>query len=739
MYKHLIIFNHFRESCITAVENSDQLETCVWISRLWSVTLDKWHQLSKKIESENLMITELDSMYKDNFSFDFKRMRDELHYILIYFEVGILSQRLAQFDLWKKFTSAYRATTSIERTRETLKLTKQFTELNYMIAIDEKIYKTWSMKKMDSNLEKIVKNFEKLNQESKIKCLEAFAESLDLVVWLRENAPQLDQLYFLVDRLSNSAGNETNTAPNFAIAKALKESGTAYASLIYKLKTSHAFTDFMELSEKVFSFLKSDPNIADKLLSVRFQVPLLERLQKEGNTEFTSLALVKQINKTGVFSVGLVSSPALTDQGLFARKLGMEDLVTLRFDQENSFRDYSFAKLNELQDLLMLMAPRKSLRDEDESSNIEYFVELFADVARLGRLIAELMERGCGFFERFVANFHCDFQSEIKQMNIIKIGDIELKTGDAATSNLIKSLCGVMEEALVFWSRIVKEMRDSHESLNHFTIAQIKYLRELIKSGASEANLRDMRSLLANLCPNFSLPKLDNAISETRNLFESIKVNNEHNFKLNVDGLGESVGVDFGKEWTKFVSDQIGPSEFGLKYLALVLDLLQEPSNYRREIPGYLVHRGEPNLIICKPSSRASFSNQVLTVLSIYSLNSKAPLPTDDEVLFCDSQTSLEELEIFLRRCFNCHGQKIYTVINSQALSYHTASELESLLFFAKIKRTENYCLVFICDKIKDEGFISSILRNNVVEPTFLDEKYIIKYLNHKLVNLKQS
>ena len=50
-----------------------------------------------------------------------------------------------------------------------------------MIAIDEKIYKTWSMKKMDSNLEKIVKNFEKLNQESKIKCLEAFAESLDLV------------------------------------------------------------------------------------------------------------------------------------------------------------------------------------------------------------------------------------------------------------------------------------------------------------------------------------------------------------------------------------------------------------------------------------------------------------------------------------------------------------------------------------------------------------------------------
>ena len=53
---------------------------------------------------------------------------------------------------------------------------------------------------------------------------------------------------------------------------------------------------------------------------------------------------------------------------------------------------------------------------------------------------------------------------------------------------------------------------------------------------------------------------------------------------------------------------------------------------------------GKPNLIVCQSQDTWNI------ILSIYMHSPELPLPSSDEVLICDHQTSLEDVELLLRR-----------------------------------------------------------------------------------------
>ena len=153
-------------------------------------------------------------------------------------------------------------------------MSKPFSQLKDLLAIDGEMYLTWTLSKMDSNLAVIVQVLDGMNEPDKLKCLTAFGEAIHLIEWLRENHKNLNDLKFLVDLISISSTNENN---NFGLdrtilAKTLKEAGSAYAALIYELKLDDDFFQFMELAKNVCAHLESDKNIAEKLLAVKDEV-----------------------------------------------------------------------------------------------------------------------------------------------------------------------------------------------------------------------------------------------------------------------------------------------------------------------------------------------------------------------------------------------------------------------------------------------------------------------------------
>ena len=104
------------------------------------------------------------------------------------------------------------------------------------------------------------------------------------------------------------------------------------------------------------------------------------------------------------------------------------------------------------------------------------------------------------------------------------------------------------------------------------------------------------------------------------------------------------------------VNKQYSPSEtfVNIEQLAVLLEILDE-NRYlvNRRALGYLTNRSAPNKITCKPHEQMSVE------LSIYAESFDQPFPESDEALFCNTQTSAEEVENFFRVAFKSSGKRI--------------------------------------------------------------------------------
>ena len=189
--------------------------------------------------------------------------------------------------------------------------------------------------------------------------------------------------------------------------------------------------------------------------------------------------------------------------------------------------------------------------------------------------------------------------------------------------------------------------------------------------------------------------------------------------------------------WTDFM---IGKSSvlnnyISIEQLAYTLEQLRhedihQSEQFTRNVPGYLTHKGHPNLILCP------IAEQMSTVLSIYAESGvRCPLPTNDECLFCTSETSGEEVEIFLRIALKSDGKKIYTLLNIQELNYEAANHAERC--FTKINSSSNYIFVIMCSSEKQSQsiLVSTFFKYKIHQyiPRTIGE--IQKYMKFQLEN----
>jgi hypothetical protein len=444
--------------------------------------------------------------------------------------------------------------------------------------------------------------------------------------------------------------------------------------------------------------------------------------------------------------------------------------------------------LEELQNILMLVAPRKSKNfhrsnsqkiarvssmdlddQEDESETLEYFMEVFSSVKRLAEVYLKLANYSCLFLENFMAKIYCDSSNnrieKLKEpcvvlFNLNNFFD-ENKTPMPSLDNkkdtlsALDSICAILDETYGIWYTYIDFLREKYNFLNYFTISQIRYLyknlnnliiendknpKQACKQAEDTVEFEVISSILFNLTNKLSMEKVLLSYQQAKQLTTEPETNSIKLEKLNFKSdSNETFYQNYKQQWTSFINEQnslklIKNKYLSFKQLIILMDLFDKNEKQysktpelKRRIPGYLNTRGNPNLISCPAR------DQIPIVLSMYAYDPEAPLPTNDEILFCDSNTTSEQVENFLRVAFMSNGEKIYTLMNIQELTYENSTKIEKFWLSYKNK-TNTFILVLVCCIEKQEqSILASVFSKNRVKPIKLASNDLEDYLFGKL------
>ena len=220
-------------------------------------------------------------------------------------------------------------------------------------------------------------------------------------------------------------------------------------------------------------------------------------------------------------------------------------------------------------------------------------------------------------------------------------------------------------------------------------LINLGFKEQVILSGVHTLNTTET-DLLIDYC--FENNFTDDSAIETDDVYRNITDVKSLNFDqikstILLDNVmnSEELDVKYRNVWTKFKEYlNCNFDEFVcLNHLGLVLKYLKSKSTQliERKIPPFLEYN-TPNLIICP-------QDEILKrALNIYRHSPEQPLPTEDEILYCNSATTHEQIELFWMRILNSSDDdldnkhmKIYCLINVQDLLYDQAVKDNKLVF----------------------------------------------------------
>ena len=310
----------------------------------------------------------------------------------------------------------------------------------------------------------------------------------------------------------------------------------------------------------------------------------------------------------------------------------------------------------------------------------------------------------------------------------------------------LPELCRKMEKCLDYWRDFVDKQRSQHYYLNYFTAEQIVYLCSKLTQ-QNVPNVEDqvlmMLSFVKQNCTSLDLRRVWHAL-QYEILTKPQEQNEDIEFQTFVMVPSELGDSDFISEldplpslleqtngsqkfdliWNAYMKDMNNflPHILDTNSLGQLLEILAKRKDkseedegeegltddnmgnfIRRQLPKALV-TGKPNLIICP-------QDEVLTAcISTYMSSECEPLPTYDEVLLCNSSTPYEQVELFLRRCLSTGygGDKIYSLLYGDLLTYDVSSKLESFFQRMKMQSRKDYRLVIICSSEREHAYLPS-------------------------------
>lgn len=126
-----------------------------------------------------------------------------------------------------------------------------------------------------------------------------------------------------------------------------------------------------------------------------------------------------------------------------------------------------------------------------------------------------------------------------------------------------------------------------------------------------------------------------------------------------------------------------------IDHLGIILEQLSKREVLDRVPPTYLSDT-HPNMVVCP--SKDMLSN----LLSIYMASPNKQLPTQEEVLLCTEETSLEEIDLLILRAAQDKTGRIFCIANVELLKYDTA-EATADCIENHTQGLKNYNIVLLC------------------------------------------
>uniref|UniRef100_A0A3Q3EUN5 RING-type E3 ubiquitin transferase n=1 Tax=Labrus bergylta TaxID=56723 RepID=A0A3Q3EUN5_9LABR len=430
-----------------------------------------------------------------------------------------------------------------------------------------------------------------------------------------------------------------------------------YGPLLYSLPIDAGFREFMDCAQQVWDTQARDEKLPDKLRESTRLLSWLKALKEtHGSVEQSSLSLASSINDHGVYHIGW------SDQNT--------EKVRLLLTEEKS---YKLEELLELQNKLMLM----SSKGEHGREQVNRFTEVFEGVQRLGGILLQMQTSGNMLFREWRAEVQCCplQQPCIKTTFLTLLGKEMVHSGEVTEQ--LQNLSHSMESCQKEWHSFISEMRSNFSLLNHFTSEQMVYLCHWIHKVCQGKALvpAQLWYLLFPIKPQCTLADIRAAYTNAETCLH------EH---LDISSLAHFLSC---------------LSEMNQQYMI-------------RNLPPIL-QEGKPNLVLC-PSAEV-----FTTVLSFYMESPEQPLPSSDEVLVCQEETTEEEVEIFLRRALGqgseLNLQKIYSLANPGLLGYDVSVALGEMFESLERSASPHYRLVIISPVVHQHRYVPSFFSNDKV------------------------
>uniref|UniRef100_A0A8C3XRT9 RING-type E3 ubiquitin transferase n=1 Tax=Chelydra serpentina TaxID=8475 RepID=A0A8C3XRT9_CHESE len=682
----------------TMVEECEDLEGQVipildLDDELFSPCYREYSRLYSDLKSGKLTFAEVDTIFKD-FTSHYEQIRTDLQIMCKLDPVDNrewIGQRLQQIQQYYELHLAFDSAKVIAKVKEGLNLSGDFTILQMLLNFTD-TFESFKKEKLDSISPALMRAKEWLQgiTEPRRRCLEELALRKDFISWVKEALEDINELKVFVDLASISAGENDMDVDRVAC---FHDAVLGYSSLLYELKRESGFEEFMQCLKKLWKALESDENLPKKLCDSARHLEWLKTVKEShGSVELSSLSLATTINSKGIY---IIRAPP---EG---QKVSLDTVLFLSLPESHGdseeMRQYSLEELRELLNKLMLMSGKG-----DQGMEVEKFSEVFSNVQRLALSFIDLYSAGNMLFRSWIASVHCSPTSEVCISMDFRLKLVRELFGTGDMMAMLLDLCREMEKFLEKWKCFMSEKRSQYFYLNYYTSEQLVYLcRELGMPQPSE-NALMMLSFIKHNCTRQDVRMASKHVVPDRS-------------RKNISDLPEplcserDLTAQLQQVWGSYIAGMSSflPGCWDIDTLGSCLANLAalEKESVTRVLPRGL-HVGRPNLVICPRS------DVLASALAIYMHSPRQALPTYAEVLLCTPETDFEQVGLFLRRCLTpgCTGEKIYTMLYADELSYDVSYRLEKLFqSLCRQLHQDRYRLVILCDCEREHSYIPSV------------------------------
>ncbi|KAA0724979.1 E3 ubiquitin-protein ligase rnf213-beta [Triplophysa tibetana] len=625
--------------------------------------------------------------------------------------------RYKQIQEYRSLHHAAESAEVILEIRHQLELQGDFSAIHVLTRVRDDSFKQNTLGSLSDDLVQAKQKLENVKPQH-IACLKAFLDSDPLNKWVKTQIESLKDLKTFIDLATIPAGEndvDIDRIANFESAV------MGYSPLLYSLQNRAGFEEFIICVHQVWDALDKDEKLMDKLRDSCRWLDWLKGLRETfGSVEQSSLSQAAAINTDGVYHVGWPVD--------FTGKTCLDNVFNVKVTKNGQTRTYTLDDLLELQNKLMLI----SSKGEHGKEQVNTFTQVFEGVQRMGRILLQLHTSGNVLLRDLEAQITCNGTVQY----CINVSFSQLKKcveykGDVLEE--LQKLCRFLEDVHKDWCAHLSKMRSQYYALNYYTSEQMAYLCKWVN------NVSNKRKPVPQQMWNFlSHVKPDCSINDVREAFETaadptdpmdqgdVEEESEQDSDIVMESL-DNLWKQFKGNMSRFLNDHVDVETLG-KILSVLSSMNQ--MHIRRNIPQILCD-GRPNLIQC------SIADVISTTLSFYTESPEQPLPTTDEILMCQEETTTEEVEIFLRRCLGFQGtaykhNKIYTLVNPGSLTYDVGVALVECFETLEKSAEPHYRLVMVCP-VNQDRYVPSFFSNYKVQTgLFVSEERSEEYLkNH--------